>query len=282
MSDLYVKTFISGAVKSQKTDVHYRSIDGCGEFNWRFVMDIKYNPWEKKIMNYQKSRLFGKRQENLVEPLLTVQLWDKNKLKTDTLLGEMVFDITNFKEGIADPEDLTVYVQKRRSRRLRCCTAMCNSICFCLFSKHNCCCCCTRNMKQQSLPRAPRYRPPGDDFDSISLFDSGSVRGWWPVLTSICDREMQKDDLTGQKKKNDDFDKLQQYVTGLLEMEISLASAEEALFEPVGRGRKEPNHSPFLPKPYRNKWNYFWLTSSSVSYLRYCVDGNLLMCNIYK
>lgn len=40
----------------QKTDVHYRSLDGDGNFNWRFVFGFDYLPTEqlchvsKKVM----------------------------------------------------------------------------------------------------------------------------------------------------------------------------------------------------------------------------------------
>lgn len=41
----------------QKTDVHYRSLDGDGNFNWRFVFEFDYLPAEqlclvsKKVMH---------------------------------------------------------------------------------------------------------------------------------------------------------------------------------------------------------------------------------------
>ena len=37
MSDIYVKGWLKGHDKKQKTDVHYRSLNGDGNFNWRFV-----------------------------------------------------------------------------------------------------------------------------------------------------------------------------------------------------------------------------------------------------
>ena len=35
MSDIYVKGWLKGQDKKQKTDVHYRSLNGDGNFNWR-------------------------------------------------------------------------------------------------------------------------------------------------------------------------------------------------------------------------------------------------------
>lgn len=49
-----------------------------------------------------------------------------------------------------------------------------------------------------------------------------------------------------RKKKDDDYQDDQQYVTGLLEMEVSLVSAAEAKRDPVGKKRKKPNHVSLL------------------------------------
>ncbi|XP_065669782.1 otoferlin isoform X8 [Hydra vulgaris] len=49
-SDIYVKGWLSGMPgKSQKTDIHYRSTDGSGMFNWRFIFQFDY---------YQAKRMF--------------------------------------------------------------------------------------------------------------------------------------------------------------------------------------------------------------------------------
>lgn len=41
----------------QKTDVHYRSLDGDGNFNWRFVFDFDYLPAEQLCLVSKKVRL---------------------------------------------------------------------------------------------------------------------------------------------------------------------------------------------------------------------------------
>lgn len=41
----------------QKTDVHYRSLDGDGNFNWRFVFGFDYLPTEQLCLVSKKVTL---------------------------------------------------------------------------------------------------------------------------------------------------------------------------------------------------------------------------------
>ena len=51
---MFLCRWIAGENKTQKTDVHYRSMDGEGNFNWRFVFPFKYLPNENEIVVDQK------------------------------------------------------------------------------------------------------------------------------------------------------------------------------------------------------------------------------------
>ncbi|KAK6731499.1 hypothetical protein RB195_007764 [Necator americanus] len=260
-SDLYVKVFTNGSQKPQKSDVHFRSLDGCGEFNWRFVIDIAFNPWEKKIINYQKRRIFRKASEELVEPLVMIQLWDKNKFSKDVMLGEMVLDMTHFKEGIADPEDIGILRLRKSRRSCKLCSRRCCCIRMCILCKDTKCCCKMQKTRKLPFPKPPKYKIPKEEVDTVNLFDSHSLRGWWPVLSQRRPMDDGKSDHAAKKKKDDDYDAEQLYIMGLLEMEMSLVTAAEAASDPVGKKRKEPNHNPYLPKPLRSNWNMFWITS---------------------
>ena len=52
-------SWLRGEDETQKTDVHYRSMDGEGNFNWRFVFPLEYIPAEnimvikKKVEHYK-------------------------------------------------------------------------------------------------------------------------------------------------------------------------------------------------------------------------------------
>ncbi|PAV73357.1 hypothetical protein WR25_18927 [Diploscapter pachys] len=258
VNDLYVKVFANGMKKADRTDVHYRSLDGMGEFNWRFLLNVDYNPWERKLYCYRKTRLFRKAREELVDPLLIIQLWDKNAITHDKMLGEYTIDMTGFIDGLISPSDLSKYTTNRRGKRnaftkftrrvRRCCCVRClcflkDSWCFIKFAKSH----------YIDYPRAPIYDPPEHTGELISLFEAQSARGWWPMLRN---GPPEQKDSGGDKRRNNSKlvkykDKEAQYCMGLVEMEMCLVTQDEA--------RKDP--SPYLPKPHRSKWNYFWILS---------------------
>ena len=54
-SDIYVKGFLCDQKDNyQKTDTHFRSLTGEGNFNWRFVWDFEYLPAEEMIVYKHK------------------------------------------------------------------------------------------------------------------------------------------------------------------------------------------------------------------------------------
>lgn len=51
MSDIYVSGFLRGMEnKKAKTDTHYRSLNGEGNFNWRLKYKFLYYPAEQKLV----------------------------------------------------------------------------------------------------------------------------------------------------------------------------------------------------------------------------------------
>ena len=50
-------------------------------------------------------------------------------------------------------------------------------------------------------------------------------------------------------------------VTGKVQLEVGVVEGEKAREDPVGKGRKGPNHSPELGKPDRPVLDRTWLTS---------------------
>lgn len=97
MSDIFVKGWIDGIDDSQETDVHYRSMDGEGNFNWRFVFPFSYIPAEKKLVIKEKEHFWSLDEsvEKLV-PHLMLQIWDNDLgFANDDFLGSLQLDLTS-------------------------------------------------------------------------------------------------------------------------------------------------------------------------------------------
>ncbi|XP_074151990.1 myoferlin isoform X1 [Sminthopsis crassicaudata] len=97
MSDIYVKGWIPGNEENkQKTDVHYRSLDGEGNFNWRFVFPFEYLPAEQLCIVSKKEHFWSIDQtEFRVPPRLIIQIWDNDKFSLDDYLGFLELDLHN-------------------------------------------------------------------------------------------------------------------------------------------------------------------------------------------
>jgi hypothetical protein len=72
----------------QKTDVHYRSLTGEGNFNWRFIFRFSYHAAENKIIVAKKDTIFStKLTEQRIPCRLHLEIWDNDLIKND-LLGK--------------------------------------------------------------------------------------------------------------------------------------------------------------------------------------------------
>ncbi|KAK6186023.1 hypothetical protein SNE40_008141 [Patella caerulea] len=96
MSDIYVVGWMSGIDERQKTDVHYRSLDGEGNFNWRFVFPIDYLPAEQSMVVKKKEHFWSLDEtEQHLAPILMTQIWDNDKFSADDFLGTLELNLNN-------------------------------------------------------------------------------------------------------------------------------------------------------------------------------------------
>ncbi|XP_030058885.1 myoferlin isoform X1 [Microcaecilia unicolor] len=95
MSDIYVKGWMPGNEENkQKTDVHYRSLDGEGNFNWRFIFPFDYLPAEQLCVVAKKEHFWSlDKTEFRLPPKLLVQIWDNDKFSLDDYLGYVELDL---------------------------------------------------------------------------------------------------------------------------------------------------------------------------------------------
>ncbi|XP_006792556.1 otoferlin isoform X6 [Neolamprologus brichardi] len=206
-SDIFVRGWLKGQQEDkQDTDVHYHSLTGEGNFNWRFVFPFDYLMAEEKIVISKKESMFSwDETEYKIPPRLTLQVWDADHFSADDFLGAIELDLNRFPRGAKTAKQCTLGM--------------------------------IRN--EQDLP-------------TISIFKQKRVKGWWPFVA---------------RNENDEME-----LTGKVEAELHLVTAEEAEKSPVGLGRNEPDP---LEKPNRPDTTFLWFLSP-LKAIRY------LVCNRYK
>ncbi|KAH0622938.1 hypothetical protein JD844_025873 [Phrynosoma platyrhinos] len=207
MSDIYVRGWLKGQQEDkQDTDVHYHSLTGEGNFNWRYIFPFDYLAAEEKIVISKKESMFSwDETEYKIPARLTLQVWDADHFSADDFLGGIELDLNRFPRG-------------------------------------------AKTAKQCSMELAT-----GEiEVPMVSIFKQKRVKGWWPFLA---------------RDENDEME-----MTGKVEAELHLLTAEEAEKSPAGLARNEPDP---LEKPNRPDTSFIWFLNPLKS-IRY------LICTRYK
>ncbi|XP_054916787.1 dysferlin isoform X7 [Poeciliopsis prolifica] len=110
MSDIYVKGWLDGHEHNkQKTDVHYRSLGGEGNFNYRFLFPFHYLPAEQLCVVDRKEHFWNiDKTETKLPPKLTIQIWDNDKFSFDDYLGHVAMDLNHMLRPAKSPEKCTL------------------------------------------------------------------------------------------------------------------------------------------------------------------------------
>ncbi|XP_067033730.1 otoferlin-like isoform X2 [Acropora muricata] len=114
-SDIFVKGWLEGLKEDrQQTDVHYRSLTGEGNFNWRFVFPFQYQKAEERIVITRKASFFSwDESEEKVPARLHLQVWDADAFSADDFIGDLTLDLTRMPRGAKSAKTCTLDMFKQ-------------------------------------------------------------------------------------------------------------------------------------------------------------------------
>uniref|UniRef100_A0A3B4VIG5 Fer-1-like protein 4 n=1 Tax=Seriola dumerili TaxID=41447 RepID=A0A3B4VIG5_SERDU len=241
-SDIYVKGWIKGLEgDKQETDVHFNSLTGEGNFNWRFVFRFDYLPTEKEVVYKKKESIFSLEESEFRQPaVLTLQVWDYDRIAANDFLGSIELRLSDMVRAAKSSSKCTIDMAKDRAGPR-----------FSIF----------RAKKMKGWWPLTRLKTAEDFEKEEKEKEAAKKKGGKKKKKKSKDKrsKLRQEDIQYTDSSGNTF-----LLMGKVEVELQLVTLEQAEANPVGRARKEPEP---LDKPNRPTTNFTWFINPMKTFI---------------